>query len=143
MNLRTFLVVTLVTLLIWLWAEVSVIAARGPQSSATAAVSVMPVLVAAPADVQARVVLSPEPAELAGMTVVGPRALVERVQAGTLQLYAVATIEPGQALGSVSSVRVRLTLEPAGLALRWGSPGSDEPLPDAAAPTVLVRLIPR
>lgn len=140
MKVRTFLVVTLVTLLIWLWAEVSNHAARGREAFASVTLARLPVLVAASPAVLESLVPRADVTELADVTIVGPRALVEAVRAGSLKVWATATIEPGDALGAGSEVRVKLTINPGGLGLAWGVAGEDEPLPREAAPSVVVRL---
>jgi hypothetical protein len=155
MTVRTFLVVTLVTLLIWLWAEVSNHASRGRESMAWLTLSRVPVLVAASPELLAKAVPTPDATELRDVTIVGPRTLIEAVRAGSLKVWASATLEPGDAPDSQpgerpvdfpvpgSAQRVRLALHPGGLGLAWGVAGEEEPMPPEAAPSVLVRVEPR
>lgn len=129
---RTFGLVTLVTVLIWVWADAET--QRGdllrPADGRAAAVDeaeltldALPVMIALPAAGAAEWQrASPHTTELNRVTLVGPRSVIERLQDphGGLRLAAILTLkrEDWQA-GTVSK---NVELSPGGLGLRFVGP---------------------
>jgi hypothetical protein len=139
-KLRTVGLVTLVTVLIWIWADAEtqrddLLHADGPRAAASdgaeLVVDRLPVYVAQRADVAAaepKVRLRAERSELTGVRIAGPAEAIKRIAAGEVTLYAVATVSdadytPRQG-PMVYGYAVKATVElcPSGLGLRIVDP---------------------
>lgn len=143
---RTLGLVTLVTVLIWIWADAETQRGGGDlllpgapggghpvaHDDAEVTVESLPVLIALPAGggklEWARV--HPQTSVLERVTIAGPRAVIERVRRGdpALKLAALLTLE--EADWGVSTLSKSVELAPAGMGLHFAGP----------APTVRVTI---
>lgn len=139
-KLRTFVVVTLVTVLIWVWADAETQPGRGADllhadSSATAhppepeaefTVPSLPVMLVVPTgggEIQwDRVRL--QQTELYGVTIAGPRTVVERLKRGdtTLRLSALFILDRADWGAGVNMISKSVELSPGGVGLRFAGP---------------------
>ena len=141
-KLRTFVVVTLVTVLIWVWADAETQPGRGADllhadSSATThpvepeaefTVPTLPIMLVVPTgggEIQwDRVRL--QQTELHGVTIAGPRTVVERLKRGDaaspLRVSALFILDEKDWEGDVGVVSKSVELTPGGLGLRFMGP---------------------
>jgi hypothetical protein len=134
MKLRTALIVGVVTLLIWLWAELAVHAQRGRSGADELRLTNLPVWVSAPADATgpgAQVVARVEPAPETSVVVRGHAATLDALRDGTLKAHLVVELTSEDlALGPGTVI-----VKEAGV-----GPTSAELVIEGPRPTVRVRL---
>jgi hypothetical protein len=135
-NLRSLGLVTLVTVLIWVWADAETQRGgsdllhgdtpRNPAvEEAELTVETLPVSLGLPAGGKAmwdRV--RPEATELKRVTIAGPRSVIARLKAGdaTVRPSALLTLDERDLEAGAGSVSKSVELLPAGLGLRFAGP---------------------
>ncbi|MBY0307412.1 MAG: hypothetical protein K2Q09_01595 [Phycisphaerales bacterium] len=135
-RVRTILIVTLVTGLIWVWADAETQKddlLRPPDTlpveEARVTLARVPVLVALPASARERWGrVTPGVTELKDVTLVGPRGMIERIRRGEASLGVAAVVVLDEADLGASVVVKSVELMPAGAGLRM----------DGQVPTVRV-----
>lgn len=134
MKLRTALIVTVVTLLIWLWAELAVHAQRGRSGADELRLTNLPVWISTPAyaagpGAQMGVRIEPEPES--SVVVRGHAATLDALREGTLKAHLVVELSAADlALGPGTVI-----VKEAGV-----GPSSAELVIEGPRPTVRVRL---
>lgn len=115
---KNFAVVTLVSMLIWLWAEVSVFNDRRNSGTEELELSAVPVLVAGESATLARVYVTPDVTTISGLRVRGPRGVIDDIRSGKIRPVVYVTLTDVDAavdrallLGDVGPANLGLTLE--------------------------------
>lgn len=130
-RVRTILVVTLVTCLIWIWADAETQKDDLLRPGDTAVtddsqmtVASVPVMIAMPASAKSKwPSVTPDTKELKHITVVGPRAMIDRLKDNDADVHLAAVLvinEQELRAGGVVSKSVELS--PAGAGLRFVGP---------------------